>query len=73
MILEENSEKKLVPLSSLVRQLTDGTPDRREYAKIRDRMKQGTMVRYIIDEQLYFDLDEYNNFKPRRAGRRIKV
>ena len=45
-----------------------------EYRKIRDRQKKGTM-RELIDEYGYLCIDEeeYKNWKPKKAGRKITV
>lgn len=43
-----------------------------EQHKIRMRMYKGTMTQYIIYDTIYFDEDEYKNWKPRKSGRKPK-
>lgn len=60
----EDKEKNLQPLKTLNRQ---------EYAKVSGRMVRGLMSRYVIDDTIYYDVDEYNSFTPKKAGRKPKL
>jgi hypothetical protein len=45
-----------------------------EYRKIRFRQTKGTMKQFIDEEgYLCYDEEEYRNWKPRKAGRKIKL
>lgn len=60
----EYEGKNLQPLKTLSRQ---------EYAKVSGRMVRGLMSRYVIDDTIYYDVDEYNSFTPKKAGRKPKL
>lgn len=45
-----------------------------EYRKIRFRQTKGTMKQFIDEEgYLCYDEEEYLNWKPKKAGRKIKL
>ena len=44
-----------------------------EAVKIRSRQQKGTMKEIFDDDCcICFDVDEYNNWKPKKAGRKTK-
>lgn len=42
----------------------------KEYRRIMSRMNLGRMTRHIENDSIYFDEEEYENFKPKRTGRK---
>lgn len=57
------ASENLKPLSSLPRDI---------YKKVFTRMCRKQMTKHIIDEQIYYDVNELENYKPKRSGRKAR-
>lgn len=49
------------------------TLNAKDYAKVHTRMTRKMMTKYILNDTLYYDVDEYENYQGKKRGVKPKI